>query len=216
MNGLFKKNFLRLYLSTGRYTLNKKSNIPDSLITKLCLGDLKAFKEIYDIYRLKVTRLAYRYCLEKADAEEVLQDVFMKLWNNKEKINPCQNFDNFIFTITKNTVLDKIKSYKLEKENLSKYFVHHKPVATDQTEQHILYSELQQLLAEVLIELPPKRRRIFEMNRLEGYTYQQITEALQISSGTVEKQMSKALKVVKKKLTGYKLLVVVIIIFLTA
>lgn len=196
--------------------MKKKSNIPDALLTDLRLGDLKAFREIYELYKLKVTRLAYRYCLDKADAEEVLQDVFMKLWNNKEKINASQNFDNYLFTIAKNTVLDKIKSYKLEKENLSKYFAHHKTVATDQTEQHILHHELQQLLAEVLIELPPKRRRIFEMNRLEGYTYQQITEALQISSGTVEKQMSKALKVVKKKLTGYKLLAIAMIIFLIA
>lgn len=196
--------------------MKKKSNIPDALLTDLRLGDLKAFREIYELYKLKVTRLAYRYCLDKADAEEVLQDVFMKLWNNKEKINASQNFDNYLFTIAKNTVLDKIKSYKLEKENLSKYFAHHKTVATDQTEQHILHHELQQLLAEVLVELPPKRRRIFEMNRLEGYTYQQITEALQISSGTVEKQMSKALKVVKKKLTGYKLLAIAIIIFLIA
>lgn len=196
--------------------MKKKSNIPDALLTDLRLGDLKAFREIYELYKLKVTRLAYRYCLDKADAEEVLQDVFMKLWNNKEKINASQNFDNYLFTIAKNTVLDKIKSYKLEKENLSKYFAHHKTVATDQTEQHILHHELQQLLAEVLVELPPKRRRIFEMNRLEGYTYQQITEALQISSGTVEKQMSKALKVVKKKLTGYKLLAIAMIIFLIA
>ena len=196
--------------------MKKKGNIPNALLTKLRLGDLKAFKEIYELYKLKVTRVAYRYCLDKADAEEVLQDVFMKLWNNKEKINAGQNFDNYLFTITKNTVLDKIKSYKLEKENLSKYFAHHKTVATDQTEQHILHHELQQLLAEVLVELPPKRRRIFEMNRLEGYTYQQITEALQISSGTVEKQMSKALKVVKKKLTGYKLLAIAMIIFLIA
>ena len=196
--------------------MKKESNIPDALLNDLRLGDLKAFREIYELYKLKVTRLAYRYCLDEADAEEVLQDVFMKLWNNKEKINASQNFDNYLFTITKNTVLDKIKSYKLEKENLSKYFAHHKTVATDQTEQHILHHELQQLLAEVLVELPPKRRRIFEMNRLEGYTYQQITEALQISSGTVEKQMSKALKVVKKKLTGYKLLVIAMIIFLIA
>ena len=196
--------------------MKKKSNIPDALLNDLRLGDLKAFREIYELYKLKVTRLAYRYCLDKADAEEVLQDVFMKLWSNKEKINASQNFDNYLFTIAKNTVLDKIKSYKLEKENLSKYFAHHKTVATDQTEQHILHHELQQLLAEVLVELPPKRRRIFEMNRLEGYTYQQITEALQISSGTVEKQMSKALKVVKKKLTGYKLLAIAMIIFLIA
>lgn len=184
--------------------MDAKRFISAITIEKLRQGDKEAFNEIFLIYSPKTLNLSYRYLLCREDAEEIMQDVFVKLWNIRKTIDPSRNFDNLIFTITKNTIFDRIKRYSTEKKHLELYF-RQTALESNETENEILHADLVKILEDALTSLPPKRRSIFEMNRLQGMTYREIAKKLNLSSTMVEKQMSKALRAVKEKLSGFKI-----------
>lgn len=182
---------------------DRKLDLTDTL-ESLKNGDLHAFEAIYDLFKHKVLNLSLKYSLTKEDAEEVLQDVFIKVWNTRDSIDLNKKFDNLIFTICKNCILDRIKHIKrTEQKHQQNYLFRKSFFPQNTTESEIHFSDLKNALSFVLDELPPKRRQIFELNKLHGYSYQQIANKLNISMGTVEKQMSKALHVVRNKLIHY-------------
>jgi len=197
--------------STHIHPMGAQRFISSITIEKLKRGDTGAFNEIFRLYSRRTLNLARKYLLCREDAEEIMQDVFVKLWNTRKTIDPSKNFDNLIFTIAKNAILDRIKRYSTEQKHLELYFRETNP-ENNETENDILRNDLAKMLEDALTSLPPKRRNIFEMNRLQGMTYREIAKKLNLSSTMVEKQMSKALKAIKEKLSGFKIFLLWIVV----
>lgn len=164
------------------------------LTTDLKEGDVDAFKKIYNKSFNKVFNFVNRFSIRTEDTEEIVQDVFLKLWEGRLKIDLNKNLDSFLYTIAQNLVIDKIRKYASESKKLSAFkLIQYKKKAQNFTEQHIDHAELAEIINNLVDQLPTKRRAVFKLSREKGFTYKEIADLMKVSQGTVEKQMSKAL-----------------------
>jgi RNA polymerase sigma-70 factor (ECF subfamily) len=172
------------------------------LISCLIQGDMEAFRKIYGLYFRRVFHFTRRFALTIEDAEEITQDVFLKLWHKRSLIDGQKNFSNYLFTIAQHLVIDKMRQYVAYEKRLQTIKIAHPSSHTElnSTEQLVNYYELTEILTKLIENLPVRRRTVFKLNREKGFSYHEIAELLQISQGTVEKQMSKALKTLTSEL----------------
>ncbi|PPK99285.1 RNA polymerase sigma-70 factor, ECF subfamily [Parapedobacter indicus] len=126
-----------------------------------------------------------------------MSDVFLKLWLNREKIEIRSSLKAYLFIAIKNQALNLIKKNHFPFENLDHSEVH--DLQTENSaEQPVTYAETEKELLAIIDQLPPQRRTIFKLNRIEGLMYKEIAEVLSISVNTVQKQMVEAIKYVSK------------------
>jgi RNA polymerase sigma-70 factor (ECF subfamily) len=170
------------------------------LLKLLKLSDQKAFNTLFRLYGAKLYHFSYRYLKATEEAEEIVQDAFIKIWEKRSDIDPSSSFGGFVFTVAHNLILNRIR--KLRNENNCKTaLVQNTAPAHNDTEEQILSAELEHVVCEALVELPPKRKIIYQMIRDEGKTYKQVAEQLNISVKTVESQMTEAMKHFRAKLS---------------
>jgi RNA polymerase sigma-70 factor (ECF subfamily) len=187
--------------------LGVNNSIPDlqlssDVISGLIHGDIDAFRTIYDIFFKKVFHFVCRLSLSAEDAEEITQDVFVKLWEKRSSVLIDRNLNSFLYKIAQNMIIDKYRQYAAHECRLRKIINSDKTkiVNTSATEQLVNYYELSGIITCLIDDLPKGRRTIFKLNREKGLTYKEIAEILKISQGTVEKQISKALHTLKTAL----------------
>lgn len=138
---------------------------------------------------------------DDAMAEEIVQNVFYKLWKNRETIEINQSLQAYLYRAVYNDSLNHLKHEKVKAtyRSYAAYSMSHSDNATDKTKMR----ELEQKLDEALKELPEQCRTIFQMSRFEELKYMQIADRLGISVKTVENQMGKALKLLRLKLVDF-------------
>ena len=169
---------------------------------ELSKGNERAFRRLFDTYRPHIQ--AYSLSLLKSDlnANEIVQDVFLKVWLNREQLNPELSFKSYVFTIAKNTSFNFMQKAandrKLREEIFYKSQKWHDPIETSIREE-----EFEQIRTKAIEELPPKRKRIFKMSREEEKSYEEISMELGISISTVKNQMSKSLTTLRTYLLAH-------------
>lgn len=172
-------------------------NIDRPLVLRLKEGDNQAFEKLFHRYHKKVFYFALRYNNSREDAEGVVQDVFIKIWNERKSLKEDLSFNSYVFTITKNHLFN-INRKKLNEKAYREYFVHHFTRIDNRPEEDIIYSDLKKKIDDVIEDLPTQRRKIFIMSRREGMSNKEIAEELGLSVRTVEVHISLALKTIKK------------------
>ena len=167
------------------------------LIVGLVNGDERAFRQIYDLYVKKVYHFTLNYVKEKSEAEDIAQNVFMKIWERRNVIDKEKSFAGFIFTVTYRIIIDYFR------QNSTKFSLNKRPTL-DQEIPSLVFSDdllnrhqLESFYDKALQALPPKRKEIFLLSRHNGLTNKQIAEKLDISVKTVENQMTAALASLK-------------------
>lgn len=168
------------------------------------------FDEMYTIYFPKLVRFSQTYLFLQEDAENVVQDIFLKLWENRELLSFEGNFNAYLFTIVKNRCIDILR--KECREGSERYFF--SPVERQELEFK-LYSlqkfdensfsffEMERILQQAIESLPERCREIFRLSRMEGLQNKEIAARLGISVNTVEGQMSIALRKLRVALKDY-------------
>ncbi|MEN8200950.1 MAG: RNA polymerase sigma-70 factor [Bacteroidota bacterium] len=171
--------------------------------------DRKAFNAIYRAFRRRIFRFAYSYVKIQADAEEIVQDVFLKIWENREKIDESLSFESFLFTITYNTSISQLRK-KVSENQYVEYLKSIQRISTEvSTSPEIEFTELKDNAEQIIEQLPPRQKQIFKLNREEGLTYREIASMLNISQNTVESHMERALKTIRKKLGNISVAVLI-------
>jgi len=171
------------------------------LVEGLKAGDQDAFAHIYGIYWHKIFMVAYRKTKSRETAEELVQNLFVNLWNKHEKLQINQ-LENYLFTCIKNAVIRHYESQVVEQ----KYLDHrkHLPVPHDRhTEETVSLNELNSALQDGLLKLPEKSRRIFKMSRFENRSTHEIATELNISEKAVEYHITKSLKLLRHLLKDF-------------
>ena len=130
------------------------------LIANIKRGDKEAFTEIYLKYSRILGFFLLGYLKSQEDAEEIIQDTFLKVWEKREELNCDLNFKNYLFKLSKNAVLNKLRHKNVEDLYKLNYSISHSKVDCS-TEDNIIYSDYEQYCKEAINELPPKRRNIF-------------------------------------------------------
>jgi RNA polymerase sigma-70 factor (ECF subfamily) len=167
-----------------------------NLILELKCGNTSALKKIYNIYGSKLFFFINSYTRNKEISEELVQDVFIKLWNNREKLETSKSITSFIYTIAKNHAIDYIRKYNVKIYSID--FINEIDYSQGNFgEEKLIYDEEEKFITDAINQLSPRKREVFELNRNEKLTYMQIARQLGISISAVEKNISSALKEIK-------------------
>ena len=184
-----------------------------SNIEALKKGDRSAFEYIYHCFGPKLHAFNKKLIHNKEDVEEVVQEVFLKLWERKHFLDPEQNFDGYLFRIARNIVYNKAR-HQVYETVYSKYLVGKEHLTENSTENQLYFNELSHVLEEAYTTMPPTRKQVFVMSRIEGLSNSDIAEILQTSNSNIENHLYKALYHIRKELTNYKVIYLFIVALL--
>ncbi len=175
------------------------SDDSQELIVLLKAGDQQAFERIYHLYKRPLFHLAQRYLKDHVLAEDALQEVFIKLWNAKDRLDENLSLRGFLYTSLKNHVLNVIRTEQ-NRIRIAALACAEKPTASHQTAQEVAYRESKSLIDKGINALSESKKKIFRLSVIEGYTHQEIADLLNISEHTVRSQISQSGKLVRQYL----------------
>lgn len=177
-------------------------------------GDIATYEAIYNEFFGTLFSLCYQYVSKPADAEEIVQDSFLKLWEVRTRLDDHTNIKNFLYTIAKNNCLNFIRNEQIASFHLKKY----SEELTSNYEALCLLNddfgkieELKFRIDQAVDSLPERWKAVFRMSRDENLRYRDIAQKLGISEKTVEANITKALKKLRKDLQDYFTLIGVLI-----
>ncbi len=169
-----------------------------------------SFEDIYVRYYPKLVRFSKEYVLSQPDAENIVQDCFMFLWENKQSIPSINNINAFLFRLVKNKCVDFLRhkiTAEEKRETIQTAFIaeyRFKLQSIESFDSNALSDEdIEKIISDAINRLPAKCREIFILSRLEGMTYENIALQLNLSPHTVRNQISLALKKMKHELKDY-------------
>lgn len=168
------------------------------LIVALKKGSKSSFTALYNKYWSRVYNFSRLYLNRREAAEEIVQEVFVKLWEAREFLNENENFKGFLFIITRNLIFNQSRKYL--NEDFYKVSVLNALEESYSIESEIDAKDLYLRIDLLIKELPPQRQLIFNLSRKEYKSYKEIALQLNISEKTVERQISEAIKFLRKNL----------------
>jgi RNA polymerase sigma-70 factor (ECF subfamily) len=156
----------------------------------------KTYKKLFETYYNPLCNFAYKLLGDKAKAEDVVQDVFVQMWEKRNRLNINKSIQAYLFQATKNKVIEWVRKEKLflEYEQSERL----KSNTEDLDQEAEKYMRLEKLYTYVR-QLPPKCQEVFIMSKMNGLTYREIAEDLNISIKTVENQIGRALHLLRQK-----------------
>lgn len=168
------------------------------------------FEQVFKSHFKQLHAYAYTILKDEDEAEEVVQNVFYKLWEKKERISELQSLNAYLYRAVYNDSLNYLKHQKVKASYQS--FAMHNNSEMDNSASDKKLNELERRLSVALSELPEQCRTIFQMSRFEELKYREIAERLGLSVKTVENQMGKALRLMRTKLADFLAVLWIIIL----
>ncbi len=165
------------------------------LLERLAGGDATAFTLLFHSYKDKLYSFILHLSGSTTIAEDVLQEIFLKIWQNREGLTKVNNFNAYLFRMAQNKALNVLRRHSLE-ALLVKKLGDRTSVANPGEPDSA--KEVQELLNKVLERLPAQQRKVFELSRNEDLKYEEIAERLNISVSTVRNHMVQALKTIRE------------------
>lgn len=171
------------------------------LIREVQRGNAKAFELLYRQYHARLFNFSRRIIRNKQDAEGMVHEVFIAIWENREKLDENKSFSGYIFSIAKNKALNRIKK-NLARKFYFEYMQQENRLQNDIVSE-IESRELMDFLLKIIQELPDSTKEIFLLSRNDGLTYKQIAVKLDITENVVDHEIRKALKYIRDKLSNF-------------
>lgn len=168
----------------------------NDLLTRLANGDERAFSAIFHHYRHKIYSYAFHLSGDAAQADELVQETFLKVWLHRDKLPHILRFDNWLFTVARNQVFDMLKGMAREAAFRRQVAGLAEPGANS-VEDQMLSRENETRLREALDKLPPQQKLIFTLSRHRGLKHEEIADQLKISRHTVKTHLVQALKTLR-------------------
>jgi RNA polymerase sigma-70 factor (ECF subfamily) len=170
------------------------------IIRRIRQGDIGQFESLFRSSYVSLVRYAKTLIKDHDTAEEIVQDLFFRLWQDKEKLNIESSLNGYLFRSVHNKCLHYIEHNRVV-EKYAEEMSYRQPEDQESPSDILQYGELQVKVARILAKLPERCGQIFFMSRFEGLKYAEIAEKLSVSVKTVESNMGRALKEFRKELT---------------
>jgi RNA polymerase sigma-70 factor (ECF subfamily) len=186
-------------------------NNESQLLRKIAEGDQHAFKIIYDYHRRAVYARAIFFLKSEVLAEEVLQEVMLKLWQSAGKLTDETNLGAYLTTLTRNRSFQILRRRVLEAKTeieLQKDWTE----SHNETEEGILLADTQKILADGIALLPPQQKMVYELCRIDGLKYEQAAQSMNLSVETVKSYMKLALRSLRSHMKSHTDLAAILII----
>lgn len=188
------------------HRLKAYKNLADeALLELLKFSDRTAYEELYHRYWAILFRHARKMLSNDEEAKDLVQDVFVVLWNKSGDLVLQSTFSAYLYGMVRYKVFDLMDKRKVQDRHLQSLesFIHHGEYTTDDT---IRENELSRIIEREISMLPAKMREVFELSRKSHFSHQQISTEMDISHQTVKKQIYNALKILRPRLGGICLL----------
>lgn len=174
----------------------------DIILEKLKSGDERFYQSLFHEYYSSLTYYAYKIIKDIDVAKELVQDVFVKIYEKRYALNIDSSFKSYLYKSVHNSCLNHINHLSL-REHHHQMMKSENSETTSFIEDDIYRVELEQKIYDEIEKLPAQCRKIFKMNRFSGFSNGEIAEQLNLSKRTVETQISKAMRILRKKLSDY-------------
>lgn len=166
------------------------------LLSQVAEGNEKAFRELFEQYSDSIYGAAFAYTKSSLLAEEIVQEVFLKVWNKKESLPGVQDFPGYIFIIARNRILNVLRRRVTENHYLRNHSA--RLIDHGQTpEQEYIFKESKEILNKAVLQLPPRQRVIYQLIREQGLKLGEAAEQLGLSRNTVRNQLAKAMGAIR-------------------
>lgn len=182
----------------------------EKLVENVKNDDIESFEILFRRYYGYLCSYACQIVKDSANAEEIVQDFFVRLWEKRAKLFIETSVKNYFFRSIKNHCINAIQHDKIKAKYAQKIIAETEIAFSD--EENFVEPELSEKISESIQELPEKRQEIFRLSREEGLKYREIAEKLNISVKTVETQMSLAIKFLRDKLKKYSALFILFLL----
>ncbi len=160
-------------------------------------GDIKAFETLFKRYYEALCRYGLTYVQTIEEAEEIVQDLFYRIWKNREQLEISFSVKAYLYGAVRNNALQYLEHLQV-KQNYNEHFTKVDKSDLLSPDEELEYKELNEKLDNILNELPERQRDIFVLSRFEGLKYSEIAEKFGLSVKTIEAEMTKALKELRK------------------
>jgi RNA polymerase sigma-70 factor (ECF subfamily) len=171
------------------------------LIQSLKAGSYKAFDRIYRMYAKRLYAYSLRFTKSPEDAEEIVQDVFVRLWTDREKIRQEDTLRSLLFIMTRHHVINAFRS-RINQPVYEDYVDYINDISVNDTHHHIEYQEFVMKLKKALKTLSATQQKVITLSRMQQLSNMEIAEKLSLSVQTVKNQLSTGLKLLKEKLSA--------------
>jgi len=177
----------------------KLSNIQDNeLVALLKKNSHQAFCELYIRYYDQLHYYCKKYLNDETEAEDIVQDIFMYLWESRDTLDITSSFSGYIYATAHNRILKMLRQVDVHLR-YAQHILMNAIATTNETEDSIIDNDFTSLLNEMIERLTPKQQEVFRLSRIEGLTYKEISDRLHISVPAVQKHASNVLE----KIIGY-------------
>lgn len=176
-----------------------KFDSSSDMLNKIIAGDESAFRNFYEENFDRVAKYTFKICKSEIVTEEIVQEVFYKVWTCRSTLLHVNNIEAYVFSIAKNKTIDFLR--RLAKETVIISELSNQLTELDNVINEKLDADsLKQEIELALNSLSDQKRRIFEMSKIQGYSHHEIAESLQLSKSTVKNHLSETLKHLKKQI----------------
>jgi RNA polymerase sigma-70 factor (ECF subfamily) len=190
-----------------KHHLNEKTLLSDKqLFMEVSEGDERAFQHIFTRYYPRMISFAGMMVKSPYAAEEIVQEVFIRLWEQREVLAEVKSPENFVFIVIRNHTFNYLRAAANEQNRREQLWEALQQRAADETIT-LEMQEADQFFEKILAKLSPQQQKIFRMSREEGFSHQQIADELQLSKDTVKKHIANSLKVFKSYLKYFRQMV---------
>jgi RNA polymerase sigma-70 factor (family 1) len=182
-------------------------NTDKALFERIATGDEAAFSVLFFRYTARLAPFVTRLLQSERWSEEIVQDVFMRLWQNRQQLASIEHPGAYLYQMASNRTLDYIKKNAREVK-LQYYAARWVKGAADHPDAQRDFQEIENLLKEAVNQLPAQRRRVYQLVREEGLSHAEIADRLQISKHTVRNHVAEALHEIRSYLRAHGVMVI--------
>lgn len=162
-------------------------------IIRLNAGEMIAFEWLYNTYKHQLAGNLLKLVKASDVAEDILHDVFVKVWENRSKIDPERCFEGYLYRIAANMVSDFYRKISKDR-NYQDYLINIQETVYQHIDELLENKYRRELIDKALTELPPKCRTVFQLCKIEGRSYEEVSDLLQISPNTISNHLNRANK----------------------
>lgn len=171
-----------------------------NILRDIAIGDSEAFKTLFEMFYPKVKVFLVKFLKDGKAAEDIAQDIFVKLWSMGHSLPEINSFNTYLYRMTKNAAINYLRDKKFSVD------VSELPILDDGDIEQEYYRKEKELLVRLTVEqMPPQRRKVFTMSRYQGMTNEEIAKSLGLSKHTVENHLSLALKELREVMVAFVL-----------
>lgn len=189
-----------LLLSSGKALNSTAKHIEKEMLLRVAEGDEMAFRAVYDFYKATFHATAFKMTRSADTAEDIVQEVFVTLWNKRTQIGQARNPLGYFFTILHNCIYSHFRKVMMERQMRQKVSDNTEHIEENPVEELLLAKENRELLKAVISQLPPQQQLVYRLCKQEGLSREEVADKLNISPNTVKNHLASAIEFIREYL----------------